>query len=106
MILIAVKWKVRPEYADQWPELTAEFTTATRAEPGNRFFDWSRSLEDPNEYVVLEAFDDDAAEAHVGSEHFKTAQRDLPQYLHETPLVRNVQGQPDEWDRLGEMEVD
>lgn len=105
MILIVVKWKVKPEYADQWPELTRAFTEATRAEPGNRFFDWSRSIEDPNEYVVVEAFDDDAAEAHVTSEHFKQAQADLPQYLQETPKVRNVQGRPDEWDALGEMEV-
>lgn len=105
MILIVVKWKVKPEHADQWPELTRAFTEATRAEPGNRFFDWSRNVEDPNEYVVIEAFDDDAAEAHVTSEHFKQAQSELPQYLQETPLVRNVQGQADEWDRLGEFEV-
>lgn len=105
MILIVVKWKVKPEHADQWPELTRAFTEATRAEPGNRFFDWSRNIEDPNEYVVIEAFDDDAAEAHVTSEHFKQAQSDLPQYLRETPLVRNVQDQADEWDRLGEFEV-
>lgn len=105
MILIIVKWKVKPEHADQWPELTRAFTEATRAEPGNRFFDWSRNIEDPHEYVVIEAFDDDAAEAHVTSEHFKQAQSELPQYLQETPLVRNVQGQADEWDRLGEFEV-
>ncbi len=41
MILICVKWKIKPEYADRWPELSREFTEATRAEPGNRFFDWS-----------------------------------------------------------------
>ena len=105
MILIVVKWKVKPEHADQWPELTREFTEATRAEPGNRFFDWSRDLEKPNEFVVIEAFDDDAAEAHVTSDHFKKAQQELPQYLVETPLVRNIQGQGDEWDRLGEFEV-
>ena len=57
MILICVKWKVKPEYADQWPEITKEFTEATRAEPGNRFFDWSRNIEDPNEYVLIEAFE-------------------------------------------------
>ncbi|WP_018157600.1 putative quinol monooxygenase [Demetria terragena] len=105
MILIVVKWKVKPEYADQWPELTRAFTEGTRAEPGNRFFDWSRSVDDPTEYVVVEAFDDDAAEAHVTSGHFKQAQADLPQYLAETPKVRNMQGQADEWDDLGEMEV-
>ncbi|WP_340538867.1 putative quinol monooxygenase [Nocardioides sp. GXZ039] len=105
MILICVKWKIKPEYADRWPGLAREFTEATRAEPGNRFFEWSRSLEDPNEYVLLEAFDDDAAEAHVNSEHFKKAQAELPQYVAETPLIRNWQNQQDDWDRLGEFEV-
>ncbi|GGF48700.1 antibiotic biosynthesis monooxygenase [Marmoricola endophyticus] len=105
MILICVKWKLKSEYADEWLELSKEFTEATRAEPGNRFFEWSRSVEDPDEYVLLEAFDDDAAGDHVNSTHFKKAQADLPQYVTETPLVRNIQGQPDEWDRLGEFEV-
>ncbi len=105
MILIVVKWKVKPEHADAWPELTRAFTEATRAEPGNRFFEWSRSVETPNEYVLIEAFDDDAAGAHVQSDHFKQAQAELPQYVLETPDIRNWQDQPDAWDKLGEFEV-
>jgi quinol monooxygenase YgiN len=105
MILIVVKWKVKPEHADAWPELTKAFTEATRAEPGNRFFDWSRSLEHPNQYVLVEGFDDDAAGAHVQSDHFEQARADLPQYLLETPEIRNWQDQSQEWDRLGEFTV-
>ena len=105
MIFICVKWKVKPEYADQWVELTREFTEATRAEEGNLFFDWSRSVEDPNQYVLIEAFKDDAAEAHVTSDHFKQAQVDLPQYVQETPQIRNWQDQPEEWHELGEFTV-
>jgi len=105
MILICVKWKVKPEHAEDWPRITQEFTDATRAEPGNRFFEWSRSVDDPNQYVLIEAFDDDAAGAHVTSDHFKKAQAELPQYVQETPLIRNWQNQQDDWDRLGEFEV-
>jgi quinol monooxygenase YgiN len=105
MIFICVKWKVKPEYADQWVELTKDFTQATRAEKGNLFFEWSRSVEDPNQYVLIEAFKDDAAEAHVNAPHFKQAQADLPQYVQETPEIRNVQMEGDHWDRLGEFEV-
>ena len=50
MIVITVRFHVLPEYAEQWPELTRAFTEATRAEPGNRWFRWSRSLDDPNEF--------------------------------------------------------
>lgn len=105
MIFICVKWKIKPEYADQWPELAREFTEATRAEEGNLFFDWSRSVEDPTNYVLIEAFKDDAAAAHVNSAHFAKAQADLPQYVTETPLVRNMQIEGDHWDRLGEFET-
>lgn len=106
MILIVAKFKVKPEHADDWPELSREFTEATRAEPGNLWFDWSRSVDDPHDYVLVEAFQDDAAEAHVTSDHFRKAQRELPPLLQETPRVRNVQLDRDEWDALGELAVE
>ncbi|WP_238011752.1 putative quinol monooxygenase [Dactylosporangium sp. AC04546] len=105
MIFITVKFRVRPEHADAWPSITAAFTAATRAEPGNLWFDWSRSLDDPDEYVLVEAFRDDAGEAHVTSEHFKEAQRTLPRYLVETPRIVNVTLPQDDWSALGEMAV-
>ena len=105
MIFICVKWKVKPEYADEWPQLAQHFTDSTRAEPGNLFYDWSRSIEDPNEYVLIEAFKEDAAEAHVTSDHFKRAQAELPQYLQATPKVRNIVMPGDQWDELGEFPV-
>jgi quinol monooxygenase YgiN len=41
----------------------------------------------------------------VTSDHFKRAQAELPQYLAETPRIRNMQIEGDQWDRLGEFEV-
>jgi len=105
MIFINARFKVKPEYADTWMEHTREFTAATRAEPGCLWFDWYRSVDDPNEYVLLEAFKDGAGEAHVTSDHFAQAQRDLPPLLQETPKVRNVMMEGDEWHELGEMAV-
>ena len=76
---------IRPEDADAWPEIRRSFTEATRAEPGCPCFDWSRSLDNPTEYVLVEAFrDDEAGGAHVRSDHFKAGQRDLPPHLAET----------------------
>ncbi|HTJ32588.1 MAG TPA: putative quinol monooxygenase [Dactylosporangium sp.] len=106
MIFITVKFRVKPEHAEQWPAITAAFTAATRAEPGNLWFDWSRSLDDPSEYVLVEAFRDDAGAAHVSSEHFKEAQRSLPRYLSETPRIVNVTVPQDDWSVLGEMTVE
>ena len=106
MIIINVRFPVLPEHAEQWPELSRDFTEATRAEPGNRWFTWSRSLDDPNEYVLLEAFDDDAAEAHVGSDHFAKATAEMPQWLASTPQIINTVVPDDDWGLMGEMQVE
>lgn len=71
MIFITAKWRVRPEYTDTWLDDVADFTAATSSEPGNLFFEWSRSVEELNTFVLLEAFQDTAAGPHVQSEHFQ-----------------------------------
>lgn len=107
MIFITAKFQVLPEHADNWPEISADFTAATRNEDGCLWFDWSRSLDDPNEYVLVEAFRDDAAgAAHVGSGHFRAATAELPAYLAETPRIVNTTVPGTEWSELGEMAVD
>ncbi|SIR73834.1 putative quinol monooxygenase [Micromonospora avicenniae] len=106
MIFITAKFRVLPEDADRWPEIVDDFTRATRAEAGCLWFEWSRSLDDPTEYVLVEAFRDaDAGGAHVQSAHFQTAQRTLPPHLAETPKIVNVTVPQDDWSELGEMAV-
>lgn len=106
MIFITAKFRVLPEHAERWPEITRPFTDATRAEPGNLWFDWSRSLDDPTEYVLVEAFrDGDAGAAHVQSAHFQAATAGLPAYLAETPRIVSQTVDQDDWSELGEMRV-
>lgn len=105
MIFIAVKFPVRSDQSDGWLDLVDDFTTATRAEPGNLFFEWSRSVADPDQFVLLEAFRDRAAgEAHVGSEHFKAAMARLPDAISETPRIVNVEVSADGWGRMAELQ--
>lgn len=104
MIFISAKFPVKPEHADAWPEISRDFTEATNAEEGCLFFEWSRSLADPNTYVLLEAFrDGEAGGEHVTSEHFKRATEELPAYLSRTPDIINVE--VDGWSELGELAV-
>jgi quinol monooxygenase YgiN len=106
MIFITAKFQVRPEHADRWPDIAGEFTRATQAEPGCLWFEWSRSVADPNEYVLVEAFrDGDAGAAHVQSDHFKQAQSTLPPHLVRTPRIVNFTIPQDDWSLLGEMAV-
>ncbi len=105
MIFIVVKFKVKPDWSERWLGLVDDFTQATRAEPGNLWFDWSRSVEDPNEFVLVEAFKDNAAEDHVNSAHFKKAMADQPQALAETPRIISRQLDGEGWDPLGELTI-
>ncbi|MGI8760674.1 MAG: putative quinol monooxygenase [Jatrophihabitantaceae bacterium] len=106
MIFITAKFRVLPEEAQRWPEIAHDFTQATRAEPGCLWFDWSRSLDDPDEYMLVEAFrDGECGAAHVQSEHFKAAQRELPPHLRETPRIVSVSVPEQDWSELGEMAV-
>ena len=107
MIFITARYAVRPEHADRWPEISRAFTEATRGEEGCLWFDWSRSVDDSDEYVLVEAFrDDEAGAAHVGSEHFRAAQQELPAYLASTPRIVNAKVAGTDWSELGEMAVD
>ncbi len=106
MIFITAKFRIKPDDADRWPEIVREFTEATRSEPGCLWFDWARHIEDPNEYVLVEAFrDDEAAVAHVRSAHFREAQKTVPGHLLETPRIINMSIPQNDWSLLTEMEV-
>ena len=80
------------------------FTKATRAEPGCLWFDWSRSLDDPNEYVLVEAFPDGEA----GGAHVLGALRGGAARPAAAPGRDAADRQPawtDDWSELGELAV-
>lgn len=103
MYFIVVKFETKPEWTDRWMDLVADFTAATRAEPGNLFYEWSRSLEKDNEFVLVEGFTDDGAGPHVNSAHFKTAMETMPQALASTPRIISRQVEGDGWGEMGEL---
>ncbi|MEV7117424.1 putative quinol monooxygenase [Kitasatospora griseola] len=104
MIFIAVKFTVRPERADQWLDLVADFTTATRNEPGNLFFEWSRSVDNPHQFVLLEAFaDDEAGSQHVNSAHFKDAMDTMAYAVATVPEIVNMKVPGNGWSEMAEV---
>jgi quinol monooxygenase YgiN len=107
VIFIVVKFTVRPEHSGEWLEHVRGFTEATRREPGNLWFEWSRSTENPDQFVLLEAFRDGAAGGeHVNSDHFKAAIRELPPLLTKVPEIVNVEVPGTAWSELAEMAVE
>jgi quinol monooxygenase YgiN len=101
-----VKFRPKPEYVETFPDLMADFTASTRAEPGNMWFDWSRSLQDSSEYVLVEGFrDGDAGREHVTSAHFDKFIADTPALLAATPKIISQNIEATGWSEMGEMTV-
>jgi quinol monooxygenase YgiN len=106
MIFIVVKFDVARRYREEWPAITKDFTAATRAEPGNLWFEWSRSVANPSEYVLVEAFQDQqAGVAHVNSEHFQAGLDAMRPALARTPQIINVEIASDGWAEMGELQI-
>ena len=107
MIFIVVKFTIRPERGEDWLGLVEEFTLATRREPGNLFFEWSRGVDVPNQFVLVEAFaSPEAGSAHVGSAHFRTAMGWMPGVIARTPEIVSVDTPGTGWGPMGELRID
>ena len=106
MILIVVKFPVRPERIDEWTALSDAYTRAVRDEGGNLFFEWSRSLEEPDTFVLVEGFRDaDAGSAHVGTQAFRDFVDQAPYLVAAQPQIMYVDA-PDlaGWGPMGEIQ--
>ncbi|CDO05811.1 antibiotic biosynthesis monooxygenase [Mycolicibacterium cosmeticum] len=107
MIFIVVKFDVAPQRRDEWLSTTADFTAATRAEPGNLWFEWSRSVADDAEYVLVEAFrDQQSGIEHVRSQHFRDGLAAMRPLLARTPRIINVEVDGDDWSEMGELRIE
>ncbi|MGW0814539.1 putative quinol monooxygenase [Streptomyces viridiviolaceus] len=104
MIFIVVRFTVRPDRTEEWLSLVDDFTRATRQEPGNLFFEWSRSVHRPDQFVLLEAFESpEAGETHVNSDHFKTAMAWMPEVIAAKPDIIHVEVPGTGWSEMAEL---
>lgn len=87
MILITVKFPIRPDRLTEWEDLSTFYAAAVNAEPGCVFFEFSRSLTEPNTFVCIEGFTD----AEAGSEHM--AQAHVARFMAQMPDIVSAQPQ-------------
>lgn len=99
MIFMVVKLEVIPEHADGFMDLVGDYTRSTRAEDGNLWFEWSRRVEDPNEFVLVEAYKDGTYEAHTTSGHFAIGLETMKSVLASPPKIISCEVQGEDWDR-------
>jgi quinol monooxygenase YgiN len=104
VIFIVVKFTIRPDRSEDWIALVENFTQATQREQGNIFFEWSRSIDTPNQFILVEAFESrQAGQVHVNSDHFKTAMAWMPDVISKIPEIVNVEVPGDGWGQMTEL---
>ena len=105
MILINIKFPIRPDKTDEWLALADSYAKAVNAEEGSLFFQFSRSLDDPNEFVCVEGFRDaDAGGAHTKTPHFAEFVEKAPDCVAAQPRIIYIDApQVDGWGPMGEI---
>ena len=105
MILIVLKIPVRPDRAEEWAAVAADYARTVNSEEGCLFFEWSRSIEEPDTWVTVEGFRDAAAgAAHTGTQAFRDFVAQAPDYVAAQPQIIYVDT-PDVagWGPMGEI---
>jgi quinol monooxygenase YgiN len=70
--VVIARWLTTAGNADRVRQALEKLTGPSRTEPGCRSYQPLQSLDDPGEFLIYEAYDDEAAyEAHGSSEHFR-----------------------------------
>jgi len=106
VIVIVVKFPVRPERTEEWVSLARDYAAAVNAEEGSLFFEWSRSVDEPDTFVCVEGFRDAAAgQSHTGTDHFKRFVEEAPDLVSAQPQIIYVEA-PDVagWGPMGEIQ--
>jgi len=85
---IVATLKIKPGMEKEFEAIAGELAAAVRKnEPGNKLYALHRT-EDPQKYVFVERYDDEAAiEAHRASDHYKTLGRRMGPCMEGRPEI-------------------
>ena len=105
MILINLKMQIRPEKMDEWLALADSYAKDVNSEDGCLFFQFARSLTDPNEFITIEGFKDaEAGGAHVKNSHAKRFFEAAPDLVATQPQIIYIDTPHDGFGPMGEIQ--
>lgn len=85
---IVARFQARHGRADEVEPLLRGFVEPSRDEDGCLFYDLCRSIEDPDQFVIVDGWRDHAAfEAHAGTERVARTLAALEPMLLEAPTI-------------------
>ena len=105
MILINIKFQIRPEKMDQWLALADSYAKDVNSEEGCLFFQFARSLTDANEFICIEGFTDaEAGGAHVKHSYAKRFFELTPDLVATQPQIIYIDTPHDGFGPMGEIQ--
>src|ERR1700722_15448752 len=105
MILINLKMQIRPEKMDEWLALADSYAKDVNAEEGCLFFQFARSLTDPNEFTTIEGFKGaGAGGAHGKNSHAKRFVETAPDLVAAQPQIIYIDTPHDGFGPMGEIQ--
>jgi quinol monooxygenase YgiN len=104
MILIVVKFSIRPDRRDDWLAGIKRYSEAVRLEPSRPEFECFESIERPNQFAVVEGFvSREASDGHVQTDHVKEFFAWVPGVIAGAPSIINVEVPGDGWSAMSEL---
>ncbi len=105
MILINIKFQIRPEKIDEWLALADSYARDVNSEDGCLFFQFARSLTDDNEFVCVEGFKDaEAGAAHVKHSYAQNFFETAPGLVAVQPQILYIDTPHDGFGPMGEIQ--
>jgi quinol monooxygenase YgiN len=93
MLIVHVSVRVKPECTDAFVHATIENARESLREPGVRRFDFIRSEEEPDRFMLVEGYrDNDASAAHKESAHYKKWRDTVADMMAEPRSSKRYQG--------------
>ena len=105
MILITIKFQIRPEKIDEWVALADSYARDVNTEDGCLFFQFARSLDNDSEFVCIEGFRDaEAGAAHVKHSYAKDFFDTAPDLVAVQPQIIYIDVPHDGFGPMGEIQ--
>lgn len=88
MITVNAIMKVNPDKREQYLELVSPLIEAANKEEGSLYYEHFEKTDEPNTFAMIERYkDEEAAQAHNNSDHFKHFFANVPQLLVAEPDI-------------------
>lgn len=89
MLIVQIQYTIKADQVEAFKAATLENARNTIHEAGNQRFEFYQVADSPNQFLLFEIYDSEAAQqAHLGSDHFKAWREAVTDLIEERRLIQ------------------